>query len=116
MNSLKSRITIVLCSLLLVSAPSSAQQSDYDISMLDFGAPDIQGVWTYETRTGLQRPEQYAELEIDEETMMATLEPSDVILDDYQNFGTNRQNDPANVGGYDPAYFQHRRYSRVDRW
>ena len=35
---------------------------------LSFGAPDLQGVWSYETRTGLQRPAQYAAagLEIDE--------------------------------------------------
>ena len=107
MNSAPNRIVVALVSLfaLLLSTSASAQQGDYDIPMLEFGVPDLQGIWSYETRTRLERPEQYADLEIDEETMMATLEPTDVILDDYQNFGTNRQNDPANVGGYDPEYF-----------
>jgi len=107
MNSSKSRTAIVLGGILIMMAAPSmfAQQGDYETPMLDFGVPDLQGIWTYETRTGLQRPDHYSELEIDEETMLATLEPTDVILDDYQNFGTNRQNDSANVGGYDPEYF-----------
>ena len=50
-------------------------------------------------------PAHYSELEIDEAAMLSTLEPTSEILNDYQNFGTNRQNDPANVGGYDPEYF-----------
>ena len=82
-----------------------AQDSEFDPPMLEFGVPDLQGTWSYETRTGLQRPAHYSELEIDEDTMLSTLEPTSEILDDYQNFGTNRQNDPANVGGYDPEYF-----------
>lgn len=88
-----------------VSSASMAQDSSYVAPMLDFGVPDLQGIWTYETRTSLQRPAQYTELEIGEETMTNTLEPTSTVLDDYQNFGTNRQNDPANVGGYDPEYF-----------
>ncbi|MEZ5489660.1 MAG: hypothetical protein R3F50_05000 [Gammaproteobacteria bacterium] len=36
-----------------------------------FGVPDVQGIWTYETRTSLQRPEIYGgQLEIDEQTML----------------------------------------------
>lgn len=95
--------------LLFVSLNSlaAAQSGDYSPPQLSFGVPDLQGVWTYETRTGLQRPEQYEGLglEIDEATMLSTLEPTDQILDDYQNFGTNRRDDETNVGGYDPAYF-----------
>jgi hypothetical protein len=82
-----------------------AQQPGYMAPQLNIGVPDLQGTWTYETRTALERPEQYDSLEIDETTMFETLEPTTQILDDYQNFGTNRQADPANVGGYDPAYF-----------
>lgn len=87
-----------------VSAMAVAQ-SDYTAPRLGFGVPDLQGVWNYETRTSLERPDQYQELEIDEATMLSTLEPTDEILDDYQKFGTNRRNDAANVGGYDPIYF-----------
>lgn len=99
----------VAVGLLLASLTSfaTAQSGDYSPPQLSFGVPDLQGVWTYETRTGLQRPEQYEGLglEIDEATMLSTLEPTDQILDDYQNFGTNRRDDDTNVGGYDPAYF-----------
>ncbi|MDD9959350.1 MAG: hypothetical protein OXU66_10450, partial [Gammaproteobacteria bacterium] len=102
-----SKITkfMVMCGFLILGTHLVAQESNFDTPMLDFGVPDLQGIWSYETRTGLQRPDQYTELEIDEETMLATLEPTDVILDDFQNFGTNRQNDPDNVGGYPPEYF-----------
>lgn len=107
MKSHKSCTITALSSVLMLSlsAPLLAQQNNYAMPMLDFGVPDLQGIWSYETRTRLERPDHYADLEIDEETMLSTLEPTDVILDDYQNFGTNRQNDPANVGGYDPEYF-----------
>ena len=107
MKSHKSCAITALSSVLMLSlsAPLLAQQNNYAMPMLDFGVPDLQGIWSYETRTRLERPDHYADLEIDEETMLSTLEPTDVILDDYQNFGTNRQNDPANVGGYDPEYF-----------
>ena len=88
-----------------LSSLAGAQEPGYTAPQLAFGVPDLQGVWTYTTRTGLERPDQYEGLEIDEATMLSTLEPTDQILDDYQNFGTNRQNDPANVGGYDPLYF-----------
>jgi len=83
----------------------AAQAAEYTSPQLSFGVPDLQGVWSYETRTGLQRPDHYQDLEIDEESMINSLEPTDQILDDYQNFGTNRRNDAANVGGYDPIYF-----------
>ena len=88
---------------LLVSATYG--QIEYSPPTLEFGVPDLQGTWSYETRTALQRPAHYSDLEIDEATMLSMLEPTSKILDDYQNFGTNRQNDPANVGGYDPEYF-----------
>ena len=96
---------VTAIALTALSTAAVAQNSSYVPPRLDFGVPDLQGTWSYETRTGLQRPDHYQELEIDEATMASTLEPTDQILDDYQNFGTNRQNDPANVGGYDPAYF-----------
>lgn len=89
----------------IISPVALAQTDDYKPPQLSFGVPDLQGVWSYETRTALQRPDHYSELEIDESSMLSTLEPTDQILDDYQNFGTNRRDDDTNVGGYDPAYF-----------
>jgi hypothetical protein len=107
MRIFKNLKTQTILGLLLIPLHSlaGAQEADYSPPQLNFGVPDLQGVWTYETRTSLERPAQYEGLEIDEANMLSTLEPTDQILDDYQNFGTNRQNDPANVGGYDPIYF-----------
>ncbi|GJM11829.1 MAG: hypothetical protein DHS20C12_02320 [Pseudohongiella sp.] len=102
MRYLRGLMGLILVSL---SSLSGAQENSFTPPQLSFGVPDLQGIWSYETRTSLERPEQYAELEIDEAAMLSTLEPTDQILDDYQNFGTNRRNDAANVGGYDPAYF-----------
>ena len=109
MRSRKHFTSLTIQGFLLATLSSlvAAQGADYSPPQLSIGVPDLQGVWSYETRTGLQRPSHYAELglEIDEAQMLNTLEPTDEILDDYQNFGTNRRNDDANVGGYDPIYF-----------
>jgi hypothetical protein len=43
---------------------------DYQAPKTLFGVPDVQGVWTYQTRTSLQRPGLYETLEIDKETML----------------------------------------------
>ena len=32
------------------AAASFAQDAGYEPPMLDFGVPDLQGIWTYETR------------------------------------------------------------------
>jgi len=105
-RNLESR-TILGLLLISLSSLALAQGADYSPPRLSIGVPDLQGVWSYETRTGLQRPAHYEAvgLEIDEAAMLNTLEPTDQILDDYQNFGTNRRDDETNVGGYDPIYF-----------
>ncbi len=109
MRKCKNSKSLSLSGVLLLSFNSLAfaQGGDYTPPQLSFGVPDLQGIWSYETRTGLQRPAHYEEagLEIDEAVMLDTLEPTDQILDDYQNFGTNRRDDETNVGGYDPIYF-----------
>jgi hypothetical protein len=47
---------------------------NYEPPKTAFGVPDVQGIWTYETRTSLQRPEIYeGALEIDEQTMLAKM-------------------------------------------
>ena len=43
---------------LLVSATYG--QIEYSPPTLDFGVPDLQGTWSYETRTALQRPAHYS--------------------------------------------------------
>ena len=70
LNNFKAQ-TILGLLLISLSSLAAAQGADYTAPRLSFGAPDLQGVWSYETRTGLQRPDQYeaAGLEIDEATM-----------------------------------------------
>ena len=56
---------------------------NYEPPKTAFGVPDVQGIWTYETRTSLQRPEIYeGALEIDEETMLAKM----VSTQEYNKF------------------------------
>ena len=40
-------------------ASAACGQDGYSPPMLEFGVPDLQGTWSYETRTGLQRREGY---------------------------------------------------------
>ena len=56
MCSFKNLKAPTLLGLLLISLNSlaTAQVADYTPPRLSFGAPNLQGVWTYETRTGLQ--------------------------------------------------------------
>lgn len=54
-----------------VTVATAAQ--DYQPPKTFFGVPDVQGVWTYQTRTSLQRPALYDALEIDKETMLAKM-------------------------------------------
>jgi hypothetical protein len=51
----------------------AAAAQDYQPPKTSFGVPDVQGVWTYQTRTSLQRPALYDALEIDKETMLAKM-------------------------------------------
>lgn len=51
----------------------AAAAQDYQPPKTFFGVPDVQGVWTYQTRTSLQRPALYDALEIDKETMLAKM-------------------------------------------
>jgi hypothetical protein len=56
---------------------------NYEPPKTAFGVPDVQGVWTYETRTSLQRPKIYeGALEIDEETMLAKM----ISTQEYNKF------------------------------
>jgi len=61
----------------------SIAAEDYKPPKTAFGVPDVQGIWTYETRTSLQRPEIYeGVLEIDEETMLAKM----ISTEEYNKF------------------------------
>ena len=71
-NMMKTGISLTLTGLVVSAAHG---QIEYSPPALDFGVPDLQGTWSYETRTGLQRPAHYSELEIDKAAMLSTLSP-----------------------------------------
>lgn len=71
---MKNTVRLVSAFLLPVVATFTMAAEDFVPPKTSFGVPDVQGIWTYETRTSLERPEIYeGELEIDEETMLAKM-------------------------------------------
>ena len=46
-----------ILSLLMANVAFTAE--DYTPPMTEFGVPDVQGIWNFKTRTGLERPDVY---------------------------------------------------------
>ncbi len=72
MNKLKQWLVLggAATSVLAASLPIAAEDN-YSPPKTSFGVPDVQGVWNYQTRTSLERPDAYGgELEVDEATML----------------------------------------------
>ena len=89
--------TIALASVMPISAQ---EQADYSAPKTAFGVPDVQGVWNYETRTSLERPEAYnGMLEIDEATMLETMVSTPDFIAFLEATGAEAPG-PENVGGY----------------
>lgn len=66
----------------------------------EFGVPDLQGVWTFQTRTTLERPAVYeGELEIDEATMLTKMLSTSDYIAALEANGAEAPG-PDNVGGY----------------
>ncbi|MFT4861797.1 MAG: hypothetical protein ACI95C_001007 [Pseudohongiellaceae bacterium] len=86
---------------LAAALPLTAQaQTDYVAPKTSFGVPDVQGVWNYETRTSLERPEVYAGmLEIDEATMLDKMVSTPDFIAFLEATGAEAPG-PENVGGY----------------
>ena len=73
---------------------------DYVPPRTDFGVPDVQGVWTFQTRTTLERPAAYeGALEIDEATMLAKMVSTPDYIAALEANGAEAPG-PDNVGGY----------------
>lgn len=73
---------------------------DYTPPKTDFGVPDVQGVWNYKTRTGLERAEIYeGELEVDEATMLEKMVSTPDYIAFLEATGAEAPG-PDNVGGY----------------
>jgi len=78
----------------------AAAAEDYTAPQTDFGVPDVQGIWSYATRTSLERPATYnGELEIDEETMINTMVSTPDYIALLEATGAEAPG-PHNVGGY----------------
>ena len=87
---------------LLVSAGMAASfaAEDYIPPTTAFGVPDVQGVWNFKTRTGLERADQYnGELEIDEATMLEKMVSTPDYIAFLEATGAEAPG-PENVGGY----------------
>jgi len=77
---------------------------DYQPPKTSFGVPDVQGVWTYQTRTSLQRPALYEALEIDEETMLDKMISTDEYNKMLAETGAEGPSGGA-VGAYNDFWF-----------
>lgn len=92
--------TLIATLIVAASMTSSFAAEDYIPPQTAFGVPDVQGVWNFKTRTGLERAEQYdGELEIDEATMLEKMVSTPDYLAFLEATGAEAPG-PQNVGGY----------------
>ncbi|NKB32709.1 MAG: hypothetical protein GKR91_06390 [Pseudomonadales bacterium] len=101
MISLNRNYTLIpAAALAVLSLPIFAQDASYEAPLTAWGVPDVQGVWNYETRTGLERPDEYeGALEIDEATMLETMVSTPDYIAFLEATGAEAPG-PQNVGGY----------------
>jgi hypothetical protein len=99
-NNIKQIISLAGALILALVMNSGLAQQDYQSPKTEFGVPDVQGVWNFKTRTGLQRPESYAgELEVDEATMLENMVSTPDYIAFLEATGAEAPGD-HNVGGY----------------
>ena len=93
-----SALTSLIIAALAVPAAFAAE--NYAPPKTDFGVPDVQGVWNYKTRTGLERADIYeGELEVDEATMLEKMVSTPDFIAFLEAIGAEAPG-PENVGGY----------------
>jgi hypothetical protein len=91
-----------LSSLLIaaLAVPAVFAAENYAPPKTAFGVPDVQGVWNYKTRTGLERADVYeGELEVDEATMLDKMVSTPDFIAFLEATGAEAPG-PENVGGY----------------
>ncbi|MBT3531401.1 MAG: hypothetical protein HN477_10825 [Gammaproteobacteria bacterium] len=87
-----------ILSLLIANTVFSAEE--YVPPKTSFGVPDVQGVWNYKPRTGLERPDTYeGALEVDEATMLEKMVSTPDYIAFLEATGAEAPGD-HNVGGY----------------
>ena len=80
---MKKTLNLFAALLMSLGMAFTSAAENYEPPKTAFGVPDVQGIWTYETRTSLQRPEIYdGALEIDEETMLTKM----ISTQEYNKF------------------------------
>lgn len=100
MSKLKPAISLIAASSVALGITAASAQDDYSAPLTEWGVPDVQGIWNYETRTGLERPDEYGgALEIDEATMLETMVSTPDYIAFLEATGAERPG-PENVGGY----------------
>ncbi len=73
---------------------------EYVPPQTEFGVPDVQGIWNYQNRTSLERPDLYeGMLEIDEATMLEKMVSTPDYIAALEATGAEAPG-PHNVGGY----------------
>ena len=74
--------------------------ADWQPPKLDWGVPDVQGIWNYQTRSSLERPANYnGKLEITEQEMLETMVSTPDYIAFLEATGAEAPG-PENVGGY----------------
>ena len=83
-----------------LAVPAVFAAENYAPPKTAFGVPDLQGVWNYKTRTGLERADIYeGELEVDEATMLEKMVSTPDFIAFLEATGAEAPG-PENVGGY----------------
>ena len=86
--------------LIMTASSGSLAAEDFKPPRLDFGVPDLQGIWNYQNRTSLERPAIYeGELEIDQATMLEKMVSTPDYIAALEATGAEAPG-PHNVGGY----------------
>ena len=86
--------------LIMTASSGSLAAEDFKPPRLDFGVPDLQGIWNYQNRTSLERPAIYeGELEIDQATMLDKMVSTPDYIAALEATGAEAPG-PHNVGGY----------------
>ena len=52
-------IQLIGFALIMTASSGSLAAEDFKPPRLDFGVPDLQGIWNYQNRTSLERPAIY---------------------------------------------------------
>lgn len=100
MNRLVRLSTLIAAVIATAAMAGSIVAQDYVSPKTAFGVPDVQGVWNFKTRTGLERADQYnGELEVDEATMLEKMVSTPDYLAFLEATGAEAPG-PDNVGGY----------------